>query len=183
MKRLLSGTLIAVAACMLVAAVAPLAGAYPGRTGNCAACHNDGSGSLTPSPNPLELLPGENGLLTFDVTALAAPGENNMIALEDLSIAELDASIGGGGDSWTLGTTATKSSQGIGLGPYVLDLMVGSNAVPGLYELNWTLAGSGPTGNSGTFFVNVIPEPATVVLLGLGIAGVTLISRRRRRRT
>ena len=154
---------------------------YPFYTQACSDCHNDGSGSLTPFPDPLNVLIGGSGLLSFDVGSLPAPGGNNMIALTDLTQAGLAASIGGGGDSWTLGTF-TKSDEGIGTGDYDLDLEIGLSAILGTYNLNWYLPGSGRIGTFGTFTVNVIPEPSTFALAGLGMIGICAGYMKKRRR-
>lgn len=156
--------------------------AFPSQTQSCTNCHNDGSGSLTPNPNPINILVGGSGLLSFDVGTLPAPSGNNMIALTDLSAAALDASIGAGGDNWAL-ATFTKSDQNIGTGAYVLDLGIGPGATVGPYDLTWYLVGQvddSPVGTSGTFRVNVIPEPTTLAALGLGLTVLGLVTRRRR---
>jgi len=192
MNRFLLRTTICLTVGMLMLALPQVVGAFPSRGGGCAGCHNDGSGDLDVSPDPFTIMAGSNGLITFDVTSLPASDGSNMIAVEDISIAALAASIGAGGNTWTRNAAspnaAFKSVNGIGLGQYVLNLVIGQNAVLGDYQLNWRLAGgggnAGEVGTSGLFTVRIIPEPAALVLFGLGVTGLvaTLARSRRRRR-
>ncbi len=180
MKTLFYLAVVTTVACLLVLGTGS-AYARQAQTKACTDCHNDGLGSLTPFPDPLNVLIGGDGLLSFNVTSLPDPIGNNMITLTDLSQAGLDATIGAGGDNWAL-NTFTKSDEGIGTGVYDLDLDIGLSAVLGSYDLTWYLSGSGRTGTFGTFTVNVIPEPSTFALAGLGMIGICAGYMKKRRR-
>jgi len=153
MKRTFVPMLMAAA---MMAIAASSAFAFPSRTDACINCHNDGSGSLIPSPDTLNVVMGDSGLISFDVTFLPEPDDNTVIALTDLTQAGLDAAIGPAGDNWSTDATMTKSDQFTYEGAHTLELQVGAAAIPGSYNLTWYLAGAGPKGKSGVFTVNVI---------------------------
>jgi hypothetical protein len=128
-------------------------------------------------------------LLSFDVGSLPDPTGNNQIALQDLTLAGLDATVGVGGDTWTQNGDKTLSVVGVGIGDYDLVLEIGPSAILGTYNLTWYLAGGdfgsqigGAMGTSGTFTVNVIPEPSTFALAGLGMIGICAGYMKKRRR-
>jgi hypothetical protein len=162
MKTSFYQAMMTTTACLLVGT--GIAYAKPTQNNACTGCHT-GAGSLMPDPNPIEILIGSSGLLSFEVGSLPDPTGINMIALQGLTQTDLDATIppGGGGDTWNLDLGALadiKSNVGISTGPYALDLEIGLSAVLGTYNLTWYLAGDGPAGTSGTFTVNVILEPS-----------------------
>ncbi|GAG24550.1 unnamed protein product, partial [marine sediment metagenome] len=69
--------------------------------------------------------------------------------------------------------------------PRIFDLFIPPGTGPGWYDLEYAVAGSfGPLFYEDQhFYVKVIPEPSTLMLLGLGLSGLGLFARRRRRRT
>jgi hypothetical protein len=148
------------AACLLVLGMSNFAEAFPSRGGDCTVCHSDPGGAMSISPDPIEIIVEDNGLLSFDVTDLGGSA-NVAIALSGLTDAFLDASIGGGGDSWTLQSDDVYTSDIFSsISTYTLDLVIGAGATLGDYLKGALLVGKGRRASSFDYTVSVIPEPS-----------------------
>jgi hypothetical protein len=183
-RRLLLGSVAA----LFVGATQEAANAFPGLGANCAQCHTDsGGGTLQTDPNPITLLTGQSGSVTFDIADLAGGAA--------LSITGLDAAgLGATVDNvppWTSRDNGTRFTLGgiDAAGQRSIDLTVPAGATPGDYPISVFLAGSGSTPEGiwstlGQFTISVsaIPEPATLTLVGilLGAVGLRFVRRCRR---
>jgi hypothetical protein len=148
------------AACLLVLGMSNFAEAFPSRGGDCTVCHSDPGGAMSISPDPIEIIVDDNGLLSFDVTDLGG-SENVAIALAGLTDAFLDASIGGGGDSWELRDGDVYTSDIFSsISTYTLDLVIGAGATLGDYLKGALLVGKGGRASSFDYTVSLVPEPS-----------------------
>ena len=161
--------------------------AFPGSGANCAMCHTDtGGGTVATSPNPLSLVAGETGTVTFDVAEL--PGDAAALSLTGLDAAGLEAAPDA---DWRARDDNTRFTLGItAAGQQTFDVTIGPGAAPGDYPIGVFLAGTGssPEGIWSTmseFTISVsaavIPEPAAVTMFSivLGVAAACAIRRRR----
>jgi hypothetical protein len=163
MKNNLNGTIVAAVAGLLAIAISNVAGAFPSRGGSCTSCHSDPGGSLTPSPNPLDIQLGKSGLLTFSVTSLGG-SSNTAISVQGLQNPALNASIAPGGNTWTLrsgtGGSSYVSNNISSIGPYTLNLAIGSLATLGTYPIVVMYAGDGGLGTDSGFTLHIAPVTA-----------------------
>ena len=186
MKKFISDTKILALLCLFATTFVSSAVAFPGRGGSCTNCHDDGSGALTLSSNPLDVIAGVNKLLTIDVTSLGAM-DPARVAVEGLDDPLLDFAFGPGGDTWTFRSGSSGTSYQTGdlssPGIHTLAFLLGSGATPGTYPITVYLSGSGPSGLATVFNLNVIgiPEPATGALLVARALGVVMGRSRNRR--
>ncbi|MAT68327.1 MAG: hypothetical protein CMJ58_02270 [Planctomycetaceae bacterium] len=181
MKSFLSNSFAASAIVLMMVATAS---AFPGRGGSCTNCHDDGSGSVGLIPNPLEVMAGDSGVMTFDVTSLGGL-PSLVVAIEGLDQAALDATVSG---DWNFrsGSSGTSYQSGDVSAPTALTMpiAIGSGATPGTYPITVYLSGPGPAGTSALFDLTIteaIPEPATLTLTGMGFIALGALRRRRRR--
>jgi hypothetical protein len=172
---------------LIVGAINNVGYAFPSSGANCAQCHTDtGGGTVATSPNPLSLLAGQTGTVTFDVADL--PGDAAALSLTGLDAAGLEATPDA---DWRARDNDTRFTLGITAdGQQTFDVTIGPGAAPGDYPIGVFLAGTGssPEGIWSTmseFTINVsaavIPEPATMTMFSivLGIAAAFSIRRRR----
>jgi hypothetical protein len=163
--------------------------AFPGSGANCAQCHTDtGGGTVATSPNPLSLLAGQTGTVTFDVADL--PGDAAALSLTGLDAAGLEATPDA---DWRARDNDTRFTLGITAdGQQTFDVTIGPGAAPGDYPIAVFLAGTGssPEGIWSTmseFMISVspaaIPEPTTMALMAMLMAtmAVGLIGKRWRK--
>lgn len=156
--------------------------AFPTFGGDCTSCHSQPGGDMNTTPDPFEIGVDDNGLLTFNVTDLGG-SDDLAIALVGLTDPLLDASIGGGGDNWTLQNGGVYTSDIFtSIGTYTLDLVIGAAATLGDYGIVAQLVGQGARATTSGFNVGVIPEPASALLLGIGLSALGMIRIRRKRR-
>jgi hypothetical protein len=161
MKTILNRTMVAALASLLVMALAHVAAAFPSRGGSCTSCHSEPGGSLTASPNPLDIELGQSGLLTFSITNLGGSSDT-AISVQGLENPALKASIAPGGDPWTHRTNATYGMSYVSnsissTGPYTLNLAIGSPATPGAYPIIVMYAGDGERGTESSFTLRITP--------------------------
>lgn len=182
---------VALLACLMAIAFAGVASAYATKGGNCSSCHTSPGGAMTTTttPNPLDVALSAHGLLSFNVSNLAA-GTTSAICVQ-FGNATLFNNVSSGVGSSILWTKRTSSGNGLtsntftSTGTYVLDLAVGAAAPTGSFPLTLWLSGSDGNGTeittqySTTLNVTAIPEPATLGLFLLGTVG-TLFRRGRR---
>ena len=152
-------TKIAATASLLAMAVVSVAGAFPGRGGSCTSCHSEPGGSLTISPDPLDIQVGNSGLLTFSITSLGGSSDT-AISVQGLENPALNASIAPGGNNWTYrsgsGGMSYVSDTITGIGPYTLNVMIGGLATPGIYPIVVMYAGDGQRGTDLGFDLQVM---------------------------
>jgi hypothetical protein len=146
MNTTLCETKIAVTACLLAMAMFNVAAAHRGEGGACTDCHNKPGGSLTASPNPLDIQKGSNGLLTFLISSLGGSNQT-AISVQGLENPALSASIAPGGNTWTYinGDSGMSyvSNTITATGPYTFNLAIGSLATLGTYPIVVMYAGNG----------------------------------------
>lgn len=161
-------------------ALANVGYAFPSQSNtNCSDCHGTEDGAVDVSPDPLSLLRGEDGEVTFDVTDL--PDTPAYLSVTGLNDADLAATVGGdwtagGGDNYILPVDAT--------GAFALPISTSGASVLGDYEIGVFLAGTGLWSTSTSFVVQtLIPEPASIALVSIvgGVFAVSWITRRRRK--
>jgi hypothetical protein len=135
--------------------------AFPGRGGgNCSSCHAASSPplSLTITPNPIDIKPNKDGLLTYQVTSLGQ-SSSAVISVQGLENALLNANVGTGGGHWTHATgsggTSWLSDPISDVGPYTMDLEIGASATPGTYPITVRFAGDGPYGSNTSFNLKI----------------------------
>ena len=143
---------IALMASLLAMTLSDVAGAHITYGGGCTGCHHSsGSGSLSASPNPLDLKQGNSGLLTFLITSLGSASDS-AISVQGLENPALDASIVPGGNAWTHRSdshgTSYVSNDITSTGSYTLNLGIGSLATPGTYPITVMYCGDGPVGKA-----------------------------------
>ena len=171
MRRVFVGAVIGV----LVVGVAGVADAKPSFGPSCAGCHATVGGALEISPDPIAIVVGDSGQVTFNITDI--PAADAAIALYGLDAPGLGATVGAG---WTDYGTYYATGLISVTGPYLLDLAIDPGATFGDYGIAVILAGSGGWADSYDFVVRSIPEPSTVVLLLTGLSAMGLCLWRRR---
>jgi hypothetical protein len=160
------------------------------RTGGCGGCHgNQATGSLGVSvAGPIELAPGETALYTLTIDMMEAGGGfsvassngGSLVSVVDGNTVQVNGNVshanalvgapGGTLGDWsynfnltagpTVGSTITLSFAGMAFDGD------GNNTNADIW-------------NIGTYLVSVVPEPATGLLVGLGIGMLALAGRRR----
>lgn len=170
----------------LLTIMASGAHARPTFGNDCTSCHDRSAGAFSVLPsNLIEIAWGEMGEVTFDVTELGSAGEDSALAVYGLDDADLEATPDLTGWNVQDGGTFLSSDFFNAVGQVPLSIGIGTSAALGDYLINVTLAG-GPGSDWSTtseFTIRVIPEPTTIVLLGIGlISGAMLIGNLRRRR-
>lgn len=173
MNRIISTTLAAMVASLFTLATSHVAVAFPSRGGSCTDCHSEPGGSLTSSPNPLNVKTGSNGLMTFTVTSLGGSSDTS-ISVQGLENPDLAASIGAGGNAWTHRVNATygmsyTSNTISSTGPYTLDLVIGSSAISGSYPIVVQYAGDGQRGSETGFDLVISPPGVSGDYNGNGV--------------
>lgn len=188
MYTILSKSKVALLACLVAIAFAGVASAFPSRGGGCnaAGCHGPGGGTMSASPNPLNVQLSSSGLLTFNVASVP-DGVNTAICVQfaDANVFN-NVSSNGGNLTWTKRTTGGNgltSSSFTTAGTYTLSLLAGAAAPVGTSALTLWISSGGPVYSSYTGYnlaiTNAIPEPAALGLFCLG--GVVTFFRRGRR--
>jgi hypothetical protein len=161
MNTLLYKPMVAVSAALLAMAISNVAGAYPSRGGSCTSCHGSPGGSLTATPDPLDIQVGQSGLLTFSVANLGG-SSNTAISVQGLSNPALNASLPPGGNTtWTYRSNATYGNSYVSsiitaIGSYTLNLPIGSLATPGTYPIVVMYAGDGEAATTTGFNLRVM---------------------------
>jgi hypothetical protein len=154
------------------------AAAWPNQGGSCTTCHSTPGGSLIATPDPLEIEPGNSGLLTFDITDLGG-SEDTRISVQGLDNLDLDATVDPGGDNWTFvngsGGKSYISDNITSTRSYTLSMLIGANAISGDYPIVVMYAGNGLRGAETSFTLRVISEPPvlTIVPAGVGFASIS----------
>ena len=158
MNMTLCETKIAVMACLLAAAMFNVAVAHRNEGGACTSCHNKAGGSLTASPNPLDIQKGNSGLLTFLISSLGGSNQT-AISVQGLENPALNATIAPGGSTWTYinGDSGMSyvSNTITATGQYTLNLAIGSLATLGTYPIVVMYAGNGERVTTTGFNLNV----------------------------
>lgn len=178
---------VALLACLVAIAFAGVASAFPSRGGGCnaAGCHGPGGGSMTATPNPLDVQLSANGQLTFNVTSVPADANTAItVQFSDVNVFN-NISSAGGNLTWTKRTSGGNgltSSVFTTTGTYTLLLAAGAGAPVGPTGLTLWIASGGPVESHYTGYTlnitNAIPEPTTLGLCLLGT--VATVFRRRR---
>jgi hypothetical protein len=168
------------ASALLITITASCAYAFPGSGGNCASCHSDTNGTFNFSPsNLLEIFPGQSGQITLNATAIPA-GSDAAFGVDGLDAANLMATVGAGwtarsGGDWYTSSIFNTVPQAI-----ALPVTLGANATPGNYTVGVQLAGTNGWSQSQSFTLRVlVPEPATIGIVGIALVSVGIIVRRR----
>lgn len=186
MYTTISKSMVALLACLVAVAFAGVASAFPNKGGGCnaAGCHTAPGGTMTESPNPLNVQLSADGLLTFNVTSLGG-GDPSAITVQfgDVNVFNNVSSGAGSSITWTKRTSGGNgltSNTFSATGSYVLDLAVGAGAPTGSFPLTLWLSGAGPITSQYQATLNItnIPEPAA---LGLFLFGAVVAAFRRTR--
>jgi hypothetical protein len=164
MKNNVNRAIIAAVAGLLVVAISDFAAAFPSRGGSCTECHVSPGGSLTATPNPLNVTLSSSGLMTFSVTSLGS-SSNTAISVQGLSNPALNATLPPGGNTtWTYRSNATYGNSYVSSiitspGSYTLNLAIGALATPGTYPIVVMYAGDGEACTVTGFNLNAILPP------------------------
>lgn len=188
MYTILSKSKVALLACLVAIAFTGVASAFPSKGGGCnaAGCHGAGGGSMSATPNPLNVQLSSSGLLTFDVSSVPADVNTAInVQFADATVFN-NVSSNGGNLTWTKRTSGGNgftSSNFTTAGSYTLSLLAGAAAPVGSSALTLWISSGGPVTTQYTGYslniTNAIPEPATLGLFCLG--GVVTLFRRGRR--
>jgi hypothetical protein len=180
---------------LLFAVLVPLAAqAYfdgIAKTNGCGGCHgNKATGSLGVSVvGPTELLAGETATYTLTVDAMGAGGAFSVDSSNGGSfVTSIEANtLQVNGNVSHANALAGAPGGNLGDWSYNFDLTAGP-LLPGS-TITLSFAGMAFNGdgndtnadiwNTGSFLVSVVPEPATGLLVGLGIGMLALAGRRR----
>jgi len=145
--------------------------AFPSQGWGCIACHSTPGGSLIATPDPLAIILDDSGLLTFDITDLGG-STDTALSVQGLDNPLLDAAVGASGDYWTLtpgsGGTSLISDNITSVGPYTMDVRIGSGAVSGDYPIVVIYAGNGFRGTETGFTLRVIGPPPVLTIVPVG---------------
>jgi hypothetical protein len=171
--------LLAVLAMTPAAALARNAG-ISGRTGGCDPCHGGSSGVAVSITGPGSLALGGTGLYTLTIAAGLQGGALDIGTSAGALTAVAPFTGLDGGEIVHLGANPNLN------GVYSFNFNLTAPGAPGTLTL--AAAGMQFNGDFGTggdlwaldsLLVNV-PEPGTALLLGMGLAGLAVVSRRRR---
>lgn len=163
MKKTIYRTIVAAAAGLMTMPISNVAVAFPSYGASCTSCHSSaGAGSLTISPNPIDIKKSSHGLLTFQVNSMGT-SSSTAISVQGLENALLNATVNPppAGGHWTH-TTGSRGTSWISdiissTGPYTLDLGIGALATTGTYPIVVMYAGDGPVGISTNFSLKISP--------------------------
>jgi hypothetical protein len=138
---------------------------------------NDAAGGVGLNGSITITLVGSSAPVSFTYTGSETSYTLSTAGLYDIVAVGAQGGGGGYGGSGGYGTSLEATSS-FAAGT-VLDLVVGGAGISGLYEF---AAGGG---GGGTFVVeedaaaSAVPEPASFALLGMGVAGVVSMRKRR----
>jgi len=174
---------VALLACLVAIAFAGVASAFPSRGGGCNGCHTDPGGTMSATPNPLDIQLSSTGQLTFNV-ATVPDGSNTAITVQFTDATVFgNVSVAGGNLTWgkkTSGGNGITSSVFTTPGTYTLLLNGGASVGTSPLTLWIASAGALSTQYTGyTLNIKNVPEPATMGLFLLGT--VATVFRRGRR--
>jgi hypothetical protein len=177
-------TMMTTATCLLVLGTST-ASAFSGGIDNggtsCLPCHGDSSGDvITMISGPSSLLQLETATYTASITqTLVGAGLDIATTAGNLTATDAGTVIDTG--------EVVHTQRNDGVWSYNFD--VTAPAALGTFDLlgamlayNGDFGTGGDLWNTTTFQITVIPEPATLALLGFGLTGMAVVSRRGRRK-
>jgi hypothetical protein len=177
-------TMMTTATCLLVlgaSTASAFSGGYAGGGTSCSPCHGDSSSSvITTISGPSSLLQLETATYTASIVPTLVGAGLDIFA----TAGSLTATAAG---TQLMSDEVVHTQRNDGVFSYNFD--VTAPAALGTFDLfgamlayNGDFGTGGDLWNTTTFQITVIPEPATLALLGFGLTGMAVMARRGRRK-